>query len=60
MKVGFKASISVKHSSSAATSNRYKTEHTININARAIQDDLPAGMSRVLDLLEASIAEPPA
>ncbi len=30
VKVGFKASISTKHSSSTATSNRYKTEHTIN------------------------------
>lgn len=58
VKVGFKASVSTKHSSSAATSNRYKTEHTININVRAVQDDLPAGMSRVLDILEGVIAEP--
>jgi hypothetical protein len=57
VKVGFKASISTKHSSSTATSNRYKTEHTININVRAVQDDLPAGMSRVLDILESSISE---
>lgn len=58
VKVGFKASVSVKHSSSSATSNRYKTEHTININVRAVQDDLPAGMTRVLDILEGAIAEP--
>lgn len=58
VKVGFKASLSVKHSSTSSTSNRYKTEHTININVRAVQDDLPAGMSRVLDILEAGIAEP--
>jgi len=57
VKVGFKASISTKHSSSTATSNRYKTEHTININVRATQDDLPAGMTRVLDILESSITE---
>ncbi len=56
VKVGFKATVSVKHSSSAATSNRYKTEHTININVRAVQDDIPGGMGRVLDLLESSIA----
>ncbi|MEM1161742.1 MAG: DUF2589 domain-containing protein [Pseudomonadota bacterium] len=60
VKVGFKASVSVKHSSSTATSNRYKTEHTININVRAVQDDLPAGMGRVLDILETAIAEPAA
>ncbi|WP_237058434.1 DUF2589 domain-containing protein [Microbulbifer sediminum] len=58
VKVGFKASLSTKHSSSSATSNRYKTEHTININVRAVQDDIPNGMSRVLDMLETSIAEP--
>jgi hypothetical protein len=58
VKVNFKGSISTKHSSSASTSNRYKTEHTININVRAVQDDLPAGMSRVLDILESAIAEP--
>jgi hypothetical protein len=57
VKVGFKGSVSTKHSSTAATSNRYKTEHTININVRAIQDDIPAGMSRVLDILESGIGE---
>jgi hypothetical protein len=60
VKVGFKGSISTKHSSSTATSNRYKTEHTININVRAVQDDIPGGMSRVLDILEAGIREPAA
>lgn len=58
VKVGFKASVSTKHSSSSATSNRYKTEHTININVRVVQDDIPAGMSRVLDILESTIQEP--
>ncbi len=57
VKVGFKASVSTKHSSSVATSNRYKTEHTININVRAIQDDIPRGMDRVLEILETAIAE---
>lgn len=58
VKVGFKGSVSTKHSSSAATSNRYKTEHTININVRAVQDDVPGGMGRVLDILEGAIGEP--
>lgn len=60
VKVGFKASVSVKHSSSAATSNRYKTEHTININVRAVQDDIPRGMERILEIMESAIAEPSA
>jgi hypothetical protein len=54
--VGFKGSVSTKHSSSASTKNRYKTEHTININVRAVQDDIPGGMGRVLDLLESAIS----
>lgn len=60
VKVSFKGSISTKHSSSASTKNRYKTEHTININVRAVQDDIPGGMGRVLDLLESAITKPPA
>lgn len=57
VKVGFKGSVSTKHSSSSSTKNRYKTEHTININVHAVQDDIPGGMGRVLDLLETSITE---
>ena len=60
VKVSFKGSVSTKHSSSASTKNRYKTEHTININVRAVQDDIPGGMGRVLDLLESAISKPPA
>lgn len=59
VKVKFKAGLSAKHSSTRSTSNRYSTEHTININVRAVQDDIPAGMSRVLDILESAIQEPP-
>ena len=58
VKVGFKGSVSTKHSSSASTKNRYQTEHTININVHAVQDDIPGGMGRVLDLLESAITEP--
>lgn len=57
VKVGLKGSVSTKHSSSSATSNRYKTEHTINVNVRAVQDDIPPGLSRVLDILESGIGE---
>ena len=60
VKVSLKGSVSTKHSSSASTKNRYKTEHTININVHAVQDDIPGGMGRVLDLLESAIARPPA
>lgn len=55
--VGFKASYSSKHSSTAATSSRYKTEYTVNVHVRAVQDDVPGGLSRVLDILEKSITD---
>lgn len=60
VKVSFKGSLSTKHTSTSSRSNRYKTEHTININVHAVQDDIPGGMGRVLDLLESAITEPPA
>lgn len=55
VKVGFKASLSRESKTSSARSNRYKTEHTININVKAVQDDIPGGMGRVLDILETAI-----
>lgn len=57
VKVDFKASVSTKHSSSSASSNRYKTEHTININVRAVQDDIPGGMGRMLEIFESAIEQ---
>ena len=55
--VSFQASFSTKHSSTAATSSRYQMESTINIHVRAVQDDIPAGLSRILDILEKTITE---
>ena len=55
LKIDFKAAVSTKHSSSSSTNNRYKTEHTININVRAVQDDVPGGMGRILEIFESAI-----
>lgn len=55
--VSFTASYSTKHSSTAATSSRYQMESTINIHVRAVQDDIPAGLGRILDILENTITE---
>ena len=57
VKANVKASVSVKHTSTSSTKNRYQTEHNINVNVRAVQDDLPRGMSRVLDILENAIRD---
>ncbi|MGR5177022.1 DUF2589 domain-containing protein [Vibrio parahaemolyticus] len=58
VKVSFKGSVSTKHTSTASAQSRYKTEHTIKINVKAVQDDIPGGMGRVLDLLESAITNP--
>ncbi len=56
-RVGFKASVSSSRSSSS--SSRYKTEYNMNIHLTAVQDDMPAGLSKVLNILESSIKESP-
>lgn len=48
---GFKGSLSAKHSSTAASSSKYNTELTMNVRVRATQDDMPAGLARVLGIL---------
>ena len=52
-------SLSSSHSQSSTQSSKYKTELTMNVHVRAVQDDMPAGMSRVLSILEKTITERP-
>lgn len=47
----FKGSLSSKHSSTSSSSSKYNTELTMNIRVRATQDDMPAGLMKVLDIL---------
>jgi hypothetical protein len=51
----FNASLSAKHSSSAQTSSRYSTEATMNIHVQVVQDSIPAGMAKVLQILENAV-----
>jgi hypothetical protein len=53
--VNFNASLSYKHSSSYQQSNRFSTEATINVQVRAVQDGMPGGLSKILQILENSI-----
>ncbi len=52
-KVNFKASASYKRSTSS-TSNVEKT-YNLGVKVRAVNDELPAGLDRILTLLESSI-----
>lgn len=53
----FRTSMSYQNTRQAAS--RFVREYTMNINVRAVQDDMPAGLERVLDLLEQTIKEKP-
>jgi Protein of unknown function (DUF2589) len=55
----FNTSLSTKHSSTGTSSSRYSTEATMNVHVRAVQDAMPAGLAKVLSILEAAIKEKP-
>lgn len=46
---------SVSHQKKKSSSEDIKKEYSLNIKIHAVQDDVPGGMSRILDILEESI-----
>ncbi len=50
---------SMSYETARATAAKYTRDYTMNVAVRAVQDDMPAGLSRVLDLLEQTIKEKP-
>jgi len=50
---------SVSYQNSRESASKYVREYTMNVNVHAVQDSLPAGLERVLDILEQSIQEKP-
>ena len=55
----YNASHSSSHKSSSKAGNKYNTEYTMNVYLRATQDDMPAGLSKILEILNSSIKEKP-
>jgi hypothetical protein len=55
VKAEMNASISSKKDSSATRDSRYSVEYTMDINVHAVQDDIPAGLAKVLNLLNESM-----
>lgn len=55
--VSVEARSSMSYQSQTASASRYTREYTMKISVRAVQDDIPAGLSRVLDILETIIKE---
>ncbi|ACS84175.1 MULTISPECIES: DUF2589 domain-containing protein [Musicola] len=59
-KVNFSAAYSSKKDSSSARDSKYNVEYTMDINLHAVQDDMPAGMNKVLNILQECITSKPA
>jgi len=57
-----KTSLSASFSNQKSTnsSEEVKKDYSLNINIHAVQDDMPAGVSRILDILEESVTATPA
>ena len=55
VKAEMSASISSKKDSSSTKSSKYSVEYTMDVNVHAVQDDMPAGLAKVLNLLTDSI-----
>ena len=54
-KMEMSASISSKKDSTATRDSKYSVEYTMDVNVKAGQDDMPAGMAKVLEILNQSI-----
>ena len=51
----FSANVSSKKDSTATRDSKYSVEYTMDVNVSAGQDDMPAGMAKVLELLNESV-----
>ncbi len=56
--VNFNASVAGKRTSSSENSTRFSTEAQMSIHVKAVQDTMPGGLSKILDILESSIKNP--
>ncbi len=53
--VGTSLNASFSNQKSTSNSEEVKKDYSLNIKVHAVQDDMPAGMSKILDILEESI-----
>jgi len=56
-KVNFNASYSNQKQSNTERNSKYDVQYTMGIKLHAVQDDMPAGMSKVLNILQEAITE---
>jgi hypothetical protein len=53
------ASVSSKKDSTSTKNSKYSVEYTIDVHVHAVQDDMPGGMSKILNILTESINSQP-
>jgi hypothetical protein len=58
VKASLEASFSSKKDSESTKNSRYSVETTIDVHVHAVQDELPAGLSKMLDILADTIKAP--
>ncbi|MEQ7125394.1 DUF2589 domain-containing protein [Actinopolymorpha sp. B11F2] len=58
--VKFDARVSATYNNKSSSSEHQQREYSMQIHVRAVQDEMPAGLSRMLDMLEQAIQESPA
>jgi len=54
------ARVSATYNQKSSTTEKQQREYSMVIHVRAVQDEMPAGLSRMLDMLEQAIQEQPA
>lgn len=54
--VSFSANYSSKKDSTATANSAYSVEYTMDVSVHAVQDSMPAGLAKVLNILQESIA----
>ena len=59
VEASFSAAYSAKKDSTSAANSKYAVEYTMDIYIHAVQDDIPAGMQKVLNILNDSIKGTP-
>ena len=55
VKAEMSASVSAKKDTTSSRDSRYAVEYTMDISVHAVQDDVPGGMAKVLNLLTESV-----
>ncbi len=61
VKFGLNAKVSTRHNSSSTNSSRVNnsTQYMVDVNLKAVQDEMPAGLAKILHIMENAILEKP-